>query len=124
MSCDKKSEDPTNNKVLFSESLNNDTPENTVKSWLYYMDNNQFKEAKGIATESAILFLNEIESFIKNNPDEDELSKSQFIELTCKKSLKTAICFAKIKDEVFKETYTDTFNLIHKDAKWLIDTYD
>ena len=55
----KKNQDENTKDTPIEQLLQENTPESTVKSWQYFMDNNDFDQAKEIANEEAKEFLNE-----------------------------------------------------------------
>lgn len=116
----KKNQDQNTKDTPIRQLLQENTPESTVKSWQYFMDNNDFDQAKKIANEEAKEFLNEIKHFVLNTPEDTIKSKSQFLKLKCTEVAETATCITTIKDLSFDETYLDTFHLVYKDSKWLI----
>jgi hypothetical protein len=116
----KKNQDENTTDTPIEQLLQENTPESTVKSWQYFMDNNDFDQAKEIANEEAKEFLNEIKHFVLNTPEDTIKSKSQFLKLKCTEAVERATCITTIKDLSFDETYLDTFQLVYKDSKWLI----
>ena len=123
LSCENKSE-PQQKEDSTSSLINQDKPENTVRSWQYLMDNNDFDQAKRLADKKTIEFLSEFQQYIETLPEDTLTSNSKFISLSCSENRNKAICFAKIEDLNFQETYNDTFFLIKQDNKWLIATND
>lgn len=123
LSCDKKSDTKQNNDSIAS-LLNQDKPESTVRSWQYLMDNNDFEQAKQLADDKTLEFLSEFQHYMETMPEDTLKSNSKFISLRCSENRNKAICFAKIEDLNFQETYNDTFFLIKEENKWLIATND
>ena len=118
ISCDSNTESPSQ---ALSLSTKGTSPEKVVKQWQSYMDKNRLEQAKTIGTERTILFLEDIQTFFKNQEIDSLTTKSEFRRLKCDSKGEKATCYTSIKDLQYDEIYNDTFYLKKQKGKWLID---
>ncbi|NUQ23445.1 MAG: hypothetical protein HUU34_05805 [Saprospiraceae bacterium] len=98
------------------------TPEEVVRQFQAYYDNNQFEEAKALSTPRHQAILAGMADLIASEPQDSTLLHTEFLQLTCREVSDTAYCLCMLKDEF--EEYETEFVLIKMGGKWLIDAPD
>lgn len=95
------------------------SPEETVRQYQQYLDQNDFEQAKGLSTSKEAVRLDEIAKIVAAESQDSTRTNSVFLKLDCSTQRDTARCTCTIKDQY--ETYDTDFLLIRFKNKWLID---
>jgi len=96
------------------------TPEDVVRRWQKFVDQNQFEEAKKISASRAIELIEDMEAIIEAEPAlANETIRTEFVMLSCSEQGTQAICRYVIKEE--GEAIQDSFILSQQKGKWLVD---
>jgi hypothetical protein len=95
------------------------TPEEVVKAYQAYYDQNRFEEAKALSTLAEQKRLDELAKMMREqSPDSTELT-TVFLSLKCRTKGDSAFCNCRCKDQY--ETYTTDFVLLRRKKQWYID---
>jgi hypothetical protein len=97
-------------------------PDEVVRQFQGYYDNNQFEEAKALSTPRHQAILAGMAELIASEPQDSTLLHTEFLQLTCREVTDTAYCLCLLKDQF--EEYEMEFVLIKTGGKWLIDAPD
>lgn len=95
------------------------TPEETVRLYQTYLDQNDFDRAKSISTDKEAERLNEIARIVAAESEDSTRTVSQFLKLQCTLAQDTARCACTIRDQY--ETYNTDFILVRMRNRWLVD---
>ncbi|MEM1326820.1 MAG: hypothetical protein AAGI23_12740 [Bacteroidota bacterium] len=95
------------------------SPETIVREYQAHLDNNEFEAAKKLSTSTAQDRLEEIADIISEEPADSTLFTTNFIDIQCDTTLTSAICACIIEYQANR--FPDTFYLVRKAERWLID---
>lgn len=95
------------------------TPEEVVKAYQAYYDQNRFDEAKELCTLAEQSRLDGLAKMVQaQNVDSTQLTTA-FLSLKCRTKGDSAFCKCKCKDQY--ETYNIEFVLLRRKSQWLVD---
>lgn len=95
------------------------TPEEVVKAYQAYYDQNRFDEAKELCTLAEQKRLDDLAKMVQaQNVDSTQLTTA-FLSLKCRTKGDSAFCKCKCKDQY--ETYNIEFVLLRRKSQWLVD---
>ncbi|MFM8450255.1 MAG: hypothetical protein ACKOAY_09145 [Haliscomenobacter sp.] len=95
------------------------TPEETIRLYQSFLDQNDFEQAKSISTAKEAERLNEIARIVAAESQDSTRTVSRFLKLQCALAQDTARCACTIQDQY--ETYDTDFILVRLRNRWLID---
>lgn len=95
------------------------TPEEVIKAYQAFYDQNLFEEAKGLCTASEQKRLDELSKMMDEQSPDSTLLSTTFLSVNCSIKGDSAICKCRCKDQY--ETYKVEFVLLRRNKKWLID---
>lgn len=95
------------------------TPEEVVRQYQVYYDQNQFAEAKELSTPAERQRLDDLKAIIESEPADSTIFTTTFLSINCQTNKDTAICLCEVRD--IEEPYTTEYKLIKIDGQWLID---
>lgn len=96
-----------------------ESPEEVVRLYQFYLDQNLFEEAKKWSTAKEGERLDEISRIVAEEHQDSTRMISEFLKLSCNIQGDSARCACKIKDQF--ETYEYEFLLVRINGRWLID---
>ncbi|MDX1940431.1 MAG: hypothetical protein SFU99_07760 [Saprospiraceae bacterium] len=96
-----------------------ETPEEIVKKFQGYIDNNQFAEAKILSTPSGQARLSDLETIISGELADSTIFNTTFLKINCQISADTARCLCLVRDNY--EEYETDYKLIRIKGQWLVD---
>jgi hypothetical protein len=102
-----------------SEPKQPETPEEVLRQYQHYIDNNQFEEAKTLSTDSGKEWLTELASIIADEQPDSTLLVTKFISLNCEEEGDVLICVCVLEDQY--EKYPAEYRLLKIDDQWLVD---
>ena len=95
------------------------TPEEVVKAYQAYYDQNRFEEAKLLSTAAEQKRLVELAKMMEEqSPDSTQLT-TVFLSIKCRTKGDSTFCDCRCKDQY--ETYTTEFVLLRRKNQWRID---
>lgn len=97
-----------------------DTPEEVVRQYQYYVDNNKFAYAKRLSTPAEQEMLDYLSDMVSGQPTDSTILHTEFISIVCKKAEATADCIGVIQEDGEKTELM--FKVVKIDGKWLVDT--
>ncbi len=95
------------------------TPEEVVRQYQAYYDQNQFADAKELSTPAERRRLDDLRAIIESEPADSTIFTTTFLSINCQIMQDTAICICEVKD--IEEPYTTEYKLVKIDDQWLID---
>jgi hypothetical protein len=95
------------------------TPEDVIKAYQAYYDNNQFDEAKQLSTQEEQQRLNDLTKMVSSLSADSTQLKTVFVHLQCQTKGDTSLCECLLKDQ--DGTYNVQYRLIRIKGQWLVD---
>lgn len=95
------------------------TPEEVVKAYQAYYDQNRFDEAKALCTPGEQKRLDDLAKMVLNQDADSTQLTTAFLSLKCRTKGDSAFCTCKCKDQY--ETYNIEFVLLRRKNQWLVD---
>lgn len=95
------------------------SPEETIKKFQRFIDNNDFDNAIAMSTPEMIKILTPVSKLFVEDSDESGINQTAFTQIKCITKEKTAECDCHLSDEY--EDYNSVFFLKKIKGKWLID---
>ena len=96
-----------------------ETPEEVLKLYQQYIDNNQFEEAKTLSTEAGKDWLSELAAIIADEQPDSTILSTNFLSINCTEKEDTLICECELEDQY--EKYTAEFRLVKVGGNWMVD---
>ncbi|MFM8362623.1 MAG: hypothetical protein ACKOA4_07990 [Haliscomenobacter sp.] len=96
------------------------TPEEVVRRYQAYLDQNDFKRAKMLSTSREAERLDEVSRIVAAEGQDSTRTYSTFLTLNCVVLADSARCTCTIRDQY--ETYDTEFVLIRYQRRWLMDS--
>ena len=94
----------------------------TVEKYQYYVDQNQFDEAKTMSTPAEQLRLDKLAAVMVSEPVTETIITTDFLQIDCKAEGKITYCHCLVEDAY--ERYELVYKLVWAQGKWLIDAPD
>lgn len=117
-SCQHK--DQTAGETLEEDTfVHPDTPEEVVRQYQYYLDNDKYTYAKRLSTPAGQEILNYLEKRLSDQPADSTIINTEFLSIVCRKTGEEANCIGVIEEE--GEKFELVFKVIKIDGKWLVD---
>lgn len=101
------------------DSSRPETPEEVLKAYQQYIDNNQFEEAKILSTEEGKEWLSELAAIIADEQPDSTILSTSFLSVNCTEKEEALICECVLEDQY--EKYTAEFRLVKVDGHWMVD---
>jgi len=98
------------------------TPEEVVRLYQSFLDQDRFDQVKLLSTEREQARLEEIRKIVIEEHQDSTRLNSVFLSLSCEVRKETASCQCRIRDQY--ETYNTSFSLVRKEGRWLVDAPD
>ncbi|GJM31521.1 MAG: hypothetical protein DHS20C18_05220 [Saprospiraceae bacterium] len=98
------------------------SPEEVVRQYQAFLDNNDFDQAKKISTPAGREMLEGLAVFFGGASEDSTVVHTNFLSIDCKESGNTARCDCRLQDEF--ETYASVFQLRKINDRWLIEPND
>jgi len=95
------------------------TPEEVVKAYQAYYDQNRFEEAKLLSTAAEQQRLTDLAKMMAKQSSDSTQFTTVFLSLKCRTKGDSAFCNCRCKDQY--ETYKTEFVLLRRQKQWLID---
>lgn len=95
------------------------TPEEVVKAYQAYYDQNRFDEAKALSTLAEQSRLDNLAKMMQEQSADSTQLTTSFLSLKCRTKGDSAFCQCRCKDQY--ETYNIEFVLLRRKNQWLID---
>lgn len=95
------------------------TPEEVLKQYQYFVDNNLFEEAMVLSTVAEQQRLAEVSRIIATDLADSTLLNSVFKRMDCETRGDTTLCMCVIEDDY--ERYDADYILVFQDDRWLVD---
>lgn len=95
------------------------TPEEVVKAYQAYYDQNRFAEAKLLSTASEQKRLTDLSRMMESQSADSTQFTTVFLSIKCRTKGDSAFCKCRCKDQY--ETYKTDFVLLRRQKQWLID---
>ncbi len=95
------------------------SPEETIKKFQGYIDNNDFTNAIEMSTSDMEEVLSSLSNLFNDDSDESGITQTTFLQTNCMTKENTAVCNCRLRDEY--EDYSSMFFLKKIKGKWLID---
>lgn len=95
------------------------TPEEVVRRFQSYLDNNQFAEAQALSTPDGQEVLRGMAEVVASEPADSTVFHTEFLSINCQEKVDTAFCRCKLKDEY--EAYESDYKLLRINGRWLVD---
>lgn len=95
------------------------TPEEVVKAYQAYYDQNRFDEAKALCTLAEQKRLDDLAKMVQGQDSDSTQLTTAFLSLKCRTKGDSAFCKCKCKDQY--ETYNIEFVLLRRKSQWLVD---
>ena len=96
------------------------TPEEVVRRYQAFLDQNDFKRAKMLSTSREAERLDEVSRIVAAEGQDSTRTYSTFLKLNCVVLADSARCTCTIRDQY--ETYDTEFVLIRYQRRWLMDS--
>jgi hypothetical protein len=96
-----------------------ETPEEVLKLYQQYIDNNQFEEAKTLSTEAGKEWLSELAAIIVDEQPDSTILTTRFLSVNCTEKERMLICECELEDQY--EKYTAEFRLVKVEGRWMVD---
>lgn len=94
------------------------SPEEVLRIYQAYLDQNQFEQAGALSTEAERRRLSELSLMIADDL-EDTVFETWFESIQCTEQGDTTLCECRLRDQY--EAYQETFRLIRQGGEWLVD---
>ncbi len=95
------------------------TPEEVIRLYQSFLDNNQFDQLKMLSTEKEQARLEEVRRIVMEENQDSTRLNSVFLAVSCQVEQESASCKCRIRDEY--ETYSTSFYLVRRGKRWLVD---
>ncbi len=95
------------------------TPEEVVKAYQAYYDQNRFDEAKALSTLAEQSRLDNLAKMMQEQSADSTQLTTSFLSLQCRTKGDSAFCQCRCKDQY--ETYNIEFVLLRRKNQWFID---
>lgn len=95
------------------------TPEDVIRAYQAYYDNNQFEEAKQLSTQAEQQRLNDLTKMMSSLSADSTKLKTVFVHLQCQTKGDTSLCECLLKDQ--DGTYNVQYRLLRIKGQWLVD---
>jgi len=97
-----------------------ETPEEVLRQYQQYIDNNQFEAAKSLSTAKGQEWLTELASIIEDEQPDSTILTTRFLSINCGvPNEEVLICECVLEDEY--EKYTAEYRLVKSGKGWLVD---
>jgi len=97
-----------------------ETPEEVVRQYQVYLDQNDFNRAKTLSTSREAERLDEVSRVVAAESQDSTRTYSTFLKINCVVLADSARCACTIRDQY--ETYDTDFVLIRYNRRWLVDS--
>ena len=95
------------------------TPDSVVQAWQFYIDKNQFAEARRLSSAAVLPEVDLIEQQMQYEIADSTIINTNFVNITCQEIVDTAWCDCLIEFE--GEEYPDRYRLLRVNGQWLMD---
>ena len=95
------------------------TPEETIRQYQQFIDDNKFEEAMALSTTRERQRLKDVKTMLSGFPEDSTLLVSHFLRMDCQLGADTTLCVCQIQDQ--DQLYEVTYRLVREAGKWLID---
>ncbi|HMO40963.1 MAG TPA: hypothetical protein PKC76_11660 [Saprospiraceae bacterium] len=96
-----------------------ESPEDVIRKFQGYIDNNQFAEAKTLSTPRGQERLDDLEAIITGELADSTIFNTTFLSINCQITADTARCLCSVRDNY--EAYETDYKLIRINGQWLVD---
>ncbi len=96
-----------------------ETPEEVIRQFQGFIDNNQFAEAKKLSTPRGQERLTDLEAIITGELADSTIFNTTFLKINCQINVDTARCLCLVQDSY--EEYETDYKLIRINGQWLVD---